>query len=171
MLQIVFSDSECGSLKLATHWGPSSWDDGPIGFIFGDGEREPTQEEKDQAMAQLKAQWEAENRRARPVGGDPGDVLCPSVGLDIGPISGPDVEKARFDLLTAWLGAISHSQIATRTIMPSEICFGNNASGTESGFWRVENTARLCESGTATHLTPCVGFMMCFGNYGTVTAL
>ena len=104
MLQIVFSDSECGSLKLATHWGPSSWDDGPIGFIFGDGEREPTQEEKDQAMAQLKAQWEAENRRARPVGGDPGDVLCPSVGLDIGPISGPDVEKARFDLLTAWLG-------------------------------------------------------------------
>ena len=47
MLQIVFSDSECGSLKLATHWGPSSWDDGPIGFIFGDGEREPTQEEKD----------------------------------------------------------------------------------------------------------------------------
>lgn len=56
MLQIVFSDSECGSLKLATHWGPSSWDDGPIGFIFGDGEREPTQEEKDQAMAQLKAQ-------------------------------------------------------------------------------------------------------------------
>ena len=101
MLQIVFSDSECGSLKLATHWGPSSWDDGPIGFIFGDGEREPTQEEKDQAMAQLKAQWEAENRRARPVGGDPGDVLCPSVGLDIGPISGPDVERARFDLLTA----------------------------------------------------------------------
>ena len=55
-------------------------------------------------MAQLKAQWEAENRRAPPVGGDPGDVLCPSVGLDIGPISGPDVEKARFDLLTAWLG-------------------------------------------------------------------
>ena len=35
----------------------------------------------------------------------PGDVLCPSVGLDIGPISGPDVEKARFDLLTAWLGS------------------------------------------------------------------
>ena len=51
MLQIVFSDSECGTLKMATHWGPSSWDDGPIGFIFGDGEREPTQEEKDQAMA------------------------------------------------------------------------------------------------------------------------
>ena len=38
------------------------------------------------------------------MGGNPGDVLCPSVGLDIGPISGPDVEKARFDLLTAWLG-------------------------------------------------------------------
>ena len=104
MLQIVFSDSECGSLKLATHCEPSSWGDGPIGFIFGDGEHEPTQEEKDQTMAQFKAQWEKENRRARPVGGNPGDVLCPSVGLDIGPLSGPNVEKARFDLLTAWLG-------------------------------------------------------------------
>mgnify|MGYP002508147749 FL=1 len=55
-------------------------------------------------MAQFKAQREKENRRARPVGGNPGDVLCPSVGLDIGPLSGSDVEKARFDLLTAWLG-------------------------------------------------------------------
>ena len=104
MLQIIFSDSECGTLKMATHWGPSSWDDGVIGVIFGEGEKEPTQEEKNQAIAQFKAQREKENRRARPVGGNPGDVLCPSVGLDIGPISGPDVEKARFDLLTAWLG-------------------------------------------------------------------
>lgn len=104
MLQIVFSDSECGSLKMATHCKPSSWDDGAIGFILGDGEHEPTQEEKEKAMAQLKAQWEEENRRARPVGGDPGDVICPSIGLDIGPLSGPDMEKARFDLLTAWLG-------------------------------------------------------------------
>lgn len=100
MLQIVFSDSGCGALKLATHCEPSSWGDGPTGFILGNGEQEPTQEEKDQAMTQLKALWEAENRRARPVGGNPGDVLCPSIGLDIG----PDVEKARFDLLTAWLG-------------------------------------------------------------------
>ena len=104
MLQIVFSDSECGALKMATHCKPSSWGDGTIGFILGDGEHEPTQEEKDQTMAQFKAQWEKENCRARPVGGNPGDVLCPSVGLDIGPLSGPDVEKARFDLLTAWLG-------------------------------------------------------------------
>ena len=103
MLQIVFSDSECGTLKMATHCGSSSWNDGPIGFILGDGGREPTQDEKDQAMAKFKAQREKENRWARPVGGNPGDVLCPSVGMDIGPISGPNVEKARFDLLTAWL--------------------------------------------------------------------
>ena len=104
MLQIVFSDSECGTLKLATHCGPSSWDDGLIGFILGDGEQESSQEEKNQAMAQLKARREKENRRALPVGGNPGDVLCPCIGLDIGPLSGPEAEKARFDLLTAWLG-------------------------------------------------------------------
>lgn len=104
MLQIVFSDSECGALKLATHCGPSNGDDGPIAFIFGDGKHEPNLEEKEKAMAQFKAQREKENRRARPVGGNPGDVLCPYFGLDIGPLSGPDVEKTRFDLLTAWLG-------------------------------------------------------------------
>lgn len=101
MLQVVFSDSECGALKQATRCRPSSWDDGPVGFIF---EQEPSQEEKDQAIAQLKAQWEKENRRARPVGGNPGDVLCPCVGLDVGPLVGPDVEKIRFNLLTARLG-------------------------------------------------------------------
>lgn len=104
MLQIVFSDSECGTLKMATHFGPSSWNDGPIGFIFSDGDKEPTQEEKDQVITQFKIQWEKENRRARPVGGNPGDVLCPSAGLDIGPLSGSNMEKVRYDLLTAWLG-------------------------------------------------------------------
>ena len=55
MLKIIFFNSEFGTLKMATHWGLSSWDDGVIGFIFGEGEKEPTQEEKDQAIAQFKA--------------------------------------------------------------------------------------------------------------------
>lgn len=90
MLQIVFSDSECGSLKMATHCRPSRWNDGLIGFIFGDGEKEPTQEDKDQVMAQLKAIREKENRRAQPVGGNPEDVLwqlrdfdCPVTALKL----------------------------------------------------------------------------------------
>ncbi len=55
-------------------------------------------------MAELKARLAAENRRAHPVDGTPGDVLCPSCCLDIGPLSGPDVEQARFDLFAAQLG-------------------------------------------------------------------
>ena len=104
MLQIVFSDSECGALKIAMHSEPSAWDDGLIGFIIGDREQESTKEEKDRAIAKIKAQRDKENRRAQPVGGNPEDVLCPCVGLDIGPLSGPNMEKTRFDLLTAWLG-------------------------------------------------------------------
>lgn len=105
MLQIIFSDSESGSLKLAQHCGPSTWGDGPIGFILAKSDgSEPTPEEKEEAIARLRNQWERENSRAKPVGGNAGDVLCPSVGLDIGPLSGPNEEQARFDLLTAWLG-------------------------------------------------------------------
>lgn len=102
MLQIVFSDSECGSLKLATHCCCINSKAGPIGFIFDESEAAPEGQER--AMAKLKAQREEEKRRARPVGGNPGDVLCPSCGLDMGPLSGPDVDKARFNLLAAWLG-------------------------------------------------------------------
>lgn len=104
ILQIVFSESERGALKQATRCRPSGRGNGAIGFLFGDGGQEPSQEEKDRAMARFKAQREKEARRARPVGGDPGDVLCPCAGLDIGPLAGPDAETARFKLLTAWLG-------------------------------------------------------------------
>lgn len=105
MLEIIFSDSESGSLKMAQHCGPSSWDDGPVGFILSKSDgSEPTPEEKEAAMARLRAQWERENSRAKPVGGNAMDVLCPSVNLDIGPLCGPNAEQARFDLLTAMLG-------------------------------------------------------------------
>ena len=77
ILQIVFSESERGALKQATRCRPSGRGNGAIGFLFGDGGQEPSQEEKDRAMARFKAQREKEERRARPVGGDPGDVLCP----------------------------------------------------------------------------------------------
>ena len=105
------------------------------------------------------------------MGGDPGDVLCPSVGLDIGPISGPDVEKARFDLLTAWLGGDFPLPDCDPDDYAQRDMLWEQRQRDRERLLEGENTARLCESGTATHLTPCVGFMMCFGNYGTVTAL
>ena len=44
MLQVVFSDSERGSLKLATHCSCINSEDGPIGFIFGERSEEHTSE-------------------------------------------------------------------------------------------------------------------------------
>lgn len=102
MLQVVFSDSERGALKQATRCKPSTL--GPIGVIYGDREQKLTHDEKERSIARLKARLERENRRAQLVGGNPGDVLCPCAGLDIGPLSGPDVEHIRLNLLTAWLG-------------------------------------------------------------------
>lgn len=99
MLQVVFSESERGSLKQALHCRPKSGPDGPMGVVFG-----APQEEQAQALARLKARLAQEHRRARPVGGESGDVLCPCLGLDVGPLTGADAEQARFQLLTAWLG-------------------------------------------------------------------
>ena len=170
MLQIVFSDSECGSLKLATHCCCINSKAGPIGFIFDESEAAPEGQER--AMAKLKAQREEEKRRARPVGGNPGDVLCPSCGLDMGPLSGPDVDKARFNLLAAWLGATFLSRTAPPRIIPNSVIrCGSSVSRTGHGCWRPQKTARKYASGTAPpHPGPCVGFTMCAGYCGASIA-
>ena len=131
MLQVVFSESEWGTLKMATHCRPSSWDDGVIGFIFGDGEKEPTQEEKDQVMARFKAKREKENRRAQAI-----LEMYYAHAWDWTSAPSAALMRRRPGLICSQLGwgATFPSRTATRMTIPSGICSGNNASETGSGF-------------------------------------
>ena len=92
MVEVVFSTSACGSLKVAQHYGEGRYHGGAVGVIF-DGN--PTAKER--AAAQRKAE-EYERRRwetAVPLGGSPRDVYCLDFALSVGHIAADDFIAAR----------------------------------------------------------------------------
>lgn len=88
MIEIVFGDSACGSLKMAQNCGKGQYLGGATSVVVchADGSA-PTKEEiyaaQQQAKKQMKARWEA----ATPMGGNPADVFGFSYGLSVGDIS------------------------------------------------------------------------------------
>lgn len=88
MIEIVFSESACGSLKAAQHYGEGKYQDGYVDVLVShsDGSR-PTKEEIE--VAQRKADerarlaWES----AVPLGGNPADIYGFNLVLSIGDIS------------------------------------------------------------------------------------
>ncbi len=88
MIDIVFSDSACGSLKMAQHYGKGKYQDGCIGVFIShaDGSK-PTKEEVEVAQreAQEKARlaWES----ATPLGGNTADIYGFNLVLSVGDIS------------------------------------------------------------------------------------
>ena len=88
MLEIVFSDSACGSLKLAQHYGQGEYQSGCIGVFISHEDGSPaTPEEIAQAQHQAEEQERQAWEQAVPLGGDPGDVLGFSLNLSVGDIS------------------------------------------------------------------------------------
>jgi hypothetical protein len=87
MIEIVFSESACGSLKAAQHYGKGEYQDGCVGVLVShrDGSR-PTKKEIE--VAQRKAEerdrlaWE----RAVPLGENPADIYGFNLALSIGDI-------------------------------------------------------------------------------------
>lgn len=88
MIEIVFSDSACGSLKMAQHYGKGKYQGGCIGVIVSrmDGSR-PTNAEIEAAQreAEKKARLAWEN--ATPLGGNPADIYGFNLALSVGDIS------------------------------------------------------------------------------------
>lgn len=88
MIDIVFSDSACGSLKVAQHYGKGKYQGGCMGIIVShaDGSK-PTKEEVETARreAEEKAQlaWESPT----PMGGKTSDIYGFNLMLSVGDIS------------------------------------------------------------------------------------
>ena len=88
MIDIVFIDSACGSLKMAQHYGKGEYQGGAIGIIIShaDGSK-PTKEEVETARreAEEKARLAWEN--AIPMGGKTSDIYGFNLMLSVGDIS------------------------------------------------------------------------------------
>lgn len=88
MIDIVFSDSACGSLKMAQNYGKGKFLGGAIGVIVShhDGS-EPTKEEIEAAQKEAERQERLNWEKAVPLGGNAADVFGFSLALSIGDIS------------------------------------------------------------------------------------
>lgn len=90
MIEIVFTDSACGSLKLAQTFGKGEFHGGCIGVFVSHGDgSEPTQEEIDEATREAEEQQRQAWEQAVPMGGHACDVFGFSLGLSFGDIRDP----------------------------------------------------------------------------------
>lgn len=91
MIEIVFSDSACGSLKIAQHYGEGQYNSGCTGVIVSkqDGS-EPTPAEISKAQQEAQERERLEWENAIPMGGNPKDVFGFNLMLSVGDISADD---------------------------------------------------------------------------------
>ena len=104
MVEAVFSESACGSLKYAQFFGRGEYGGGLLGIILEPSDGEPSEEE----IARLQRRAEEEHRRkweqARPMGGRAQDVYGFSLGLSLGDISEKIPGPIRRQVLCAYCG-------------------------------------------------------------------
>lgn len=96
MIEIVFSDSACGGLKVAQHFGAGDYIGGctAIFLTMRDGSQ-PSQEEIAAAQKAAEEEQRLAWERATPMGGNPDDVFGFCLMLSIGDISADDFATNR----------------------------------------------------------------------------
>ncbi|EGW39295.1 DUF3658 domain-containing protein [Desulfosporosinus sp. OT] len=88
MIEIVFSDSACGSLKMAQHYGEGKYQGGCIGVIVSHADgRKPTKEEVEAARREAKEKARLAWESATPLGGNTADIYGFNLVLSVGDIS------------------------------------------------------------------------------------
>ena len=106
MIEVVFNDSACSSLKMAQNYGEGMFRNGTISVIVSntDGSK-PTEEEIQAAQREAEEKVLLEWKNAVPMGGNPADVYCFSFSLSIGDISESIPGEKRIQVLE-WLYSI-----------------------------------------------------------------
>ena len=89
MIEVVFSNSACGTLKLAQRYGTREYSSGIVGLLL-DGEQ-PSEQEIETARCKAEGQARREWETTVPLGGDPADVYCLDLALSIGEITEDEV--------------------------------------------------------------------------------
>ena len=105
MLEIVFSESACGALKLAQRYGEGRYRGGAIGVIARneDGSK-PSQEELDKLRREAEERERRAWERAVPLGGQREDVFCFALALSVGNIAPEAFREHRREALSALWG-------------------------------------------------------------------
>lgn len=98
MIEIVFSKSAYGSLKIAQRHGTGKYSGGAVGFILSKGQK-PSKKELESVKKEIESQARREWESAVPLGGNPADVYCIDVAWSIGDISDDEISNSRRSVL------------------------------------------------------------------------
>lgn len=147
MLEIVFSDSAAGSMKMGMCRGSEIG--GCLGIIATDENGRPLPPEE---MARLQREAEEKMRRDRaealPLEGNPRDILPFSLALDVGPLDEEGVGPLREETLARLCALYPQGQQAAREMLTAarrhleQVL--TRAAGEPLRFWVSQTPAEVC---------------------------
>ncbi|MCI8497372.1 MAG: DUF1835 domain-containing protein [Clostridiales bacterium] len=150
MIDVVFSDSACGSLKIAQHYGGGPYSGGCVGVIVShtDGSR-PTRKEKKAALKAAREKERLEWEAAVPLGGNPADVYGLSLALSFGDISEQQPGAKRQQALERLYGIYPDGHEAVRELIQSTMeslraVLSRFAGGETLRIWYSSQPDELC---------------------------
>lgn len=152
MIEIVFSDSACGSLKMAQRYGKGKYQSGCIGVFVShaDGSQPTKKEIKDaqrDAVEKERLAWES----ATPLGGNPGDVYGFNLALSVGNISENKLGSQRQEVLEQLYsiypndeGRQAAQELLQRAKADLETVYNRAAAGEALRIWYSNQPDELC---------------------------
>lgn len=151
MIEIVFSDSACGALKLAQTFGKGEYKGSSIGVFIshGDGST-PTQAEVEEETRKYEEQERQKWEQAIPLGGNPADVFGFHLGLSYGNIQDPLCMGDRLSAmqlhLSCWNDDLQDecTELILQAQSDLKIVLDRIASGEDVRIWYSENPDELC---------------------------
>lgn len=148
MIEIAFSESARGSLKIAQHYGKGEYNAGAVGVILSGN---PTQAEIEAAQRRAEEQEKRRWEEAVPLGGNPGDVYGFDLALSVGDISGDclGVERQMVleDMCSVWNMPDASAFIGEkikRARADLEIIRARYEAGEPIRIWYSHNPDELC---------------------------
>ncbi|MCH5186110.1 MAG: DUF1835 domain-containing protein [Oscillospiraceae bacterium] len=94
MLEVLFGDSACGSMKIAQNYGRGPYIGGCSSIIFL-GEKKPDEADYKEMLDNMEREERKRWKETSPMGGKPEDIFCFPLYLGTGDISEDDFWKKR----------------------------------------------------------------------------
>lgn len=152
MVEIVFSDSACGSLKVAQNYGKGKYLGAATSvFLRRKDDTAPTAEEIQEAQLRAEKDARLSWENAIPLGGKSGDVYCFDIALSVGDISDDGLGEQRKSVLRSMLSVcpfedlehqIEEKMLKSKTALSSVM--ERYIKGEEIRIWYSHNPDELC---------------------------
>lgn len=151
MIEIVFSNSACGALKVAQSFGKGEYRGSCIGVFIAHGDgSDPTQAEIDEKIQKFEELERHKWEKSVPLGGKPSDVYGLHLGLSFGSITDPlsldDRLSAMQILLGCWNEDLQEEfkDMILQTQQDLQIILKRIANSEDVRVWYSDNPDELC---------------------------